>query len=72
MAIDDEPGDARAEAADAIDPALDAGDRHAREPRGALVAADGEDLPAEQRALQHPGRDDHEHDHDDDLDRQPR
>ena len=45
---DDEAGDAGAEAADRVDPALDRCDRHAGQPRRPLVAADRQDLAAEQ------------------------
>ena len=61
---DHQPGDAGAQAADRIDPALDPGDRNAGEPRRPLVAADRQDLPAEQRAAQRPrgGGDQRQHD----------
>ena len=47
------PGDAGQQAADDVDQALDAVDRHAGQPRRRLVAADGQDLPAEHGAAEH-------------------
>ena len=52
---DDQTGDPGAQAADRIDPSLDRGRPERREPRRPLVAADRQDLAAEQRAPQRPG-----------------
>ena len=53
----DDAGERRGEAGDRIDRDLDGRDRDAGEPRRALIAADGEDVAAEARGVEHEGGD---------------
>src|SRR5690606_39056500 len=62
----DEAGKPGQRPADHVDQQLDALDRNARQPRRLLVAADGDDLAADDGVADHGGgeRDDDDHQHD--------
>ena len=64
----DDAGERRGKAGDRVDGDLDQRNRHAGKARRALVAADGEDVAAEARGVEHDGRDDGEDDEDDGRD----